>query len=372
MGPGMAPGMGFQPAAYYDPTQGGAPQPLAPAPAAPMQGMPMQGMPMDGMPMQGMPMQGMPMDGYYGEGQGFCGQCGGHGCQSCMLRDDFDLHLLRWLLPYGAGGCCAQRWYDINADVVFLGRDDVASSLDYASDGIDGPRVLGINDLGFDDVPGLRVSAAMQLGAGNSFESTYLGSFNWSDSASVTSGTDNLFSIISDFGQSPFGGFDDTDEAAYAALEYSSSFDSVELNYRQRWVAPNCKLQGSWLAGARYFYLTEEFRYATVSIARGGAMDYDIGVSNSLTGAQLGGDLWACIMPGLSIGGDVKGGIFGNRATPRTQCAIHEAMEERQVTVEGTTKDAITVAQNHAKILSGFVKEGMTAVHRKHAKALSD
>jgi hypothetical protein len=236
-----------------------------------------------------------------------------------MLRDDFDLHFLRWLLPYGAGGCCAQRWYDINADAVFLRRDNVADQFFFASDGIDGPRLLGINELGFDEQAGVRVSAAMQLGAGNLIESTYLGSFNWSDTASVESATDNLFSVFSDFGQDPFGGFDDTDEAAYAAIEYSTGFDSVELNYRQRWVAPNCKLQGSWLAGARYFYLTEEFRYSTVSFARGGAADYDIGVSNSLTGGQLGGDLWICIMPGLNIGGEVKAGIYGNRATQRTQ-----------------------------------------------------
>ncbi len=351
MGPGMAPGMppgmppgygpgpyGYQPAAYYDPTQGAAPQPLAPMPATPMQGMPMEGMPMQGMPMQGMPMQGMPMngmpmqgmpmqgmpmngmpmDGYYGEGEGYCGNCGGQGCKACMLRDDFDLHLLHWLLPYGAGGCCAQRWYDINVDAVYLQRDNTADSYFFESDGIDGPRLLGTDDLSLDESAGVRVSAAMQLGAGNVLEATYLGSFNWSDQTSVVSPTNNLFSVMSNFGQDPFGGFDDTDEAAYAALEYSSNFDSVELNYRQRWVAPNCKIQGSWLAGARYFYLTEEFRYATVSFARNGAMDYDIGVSNSLTGAQLGGDLWVCIMPGLSIGGELKGGIYGNRATQRT------------------------------------------------------
>ena len=339
MGPGMAPGFaaspyGYQPAAYYDPSQGGAPQTLAPVPAAPMGAMPMNGMPMNGMPMNGMPMNGMPMgempmggmpmgempmDGYYGGAEGICANCGGYGCEACMLRDDFDLHLLRWLLPYGEGGCCAQRWYDINADFVSLKRDGTADQFFFASDGINGPRVLGIGDLGFDDSAGVRVSAAIQFGAGNALESTYLGSFNWSDRASVLSPTNNLFSVMSNFGQNPFNGFDDTDEAALAAIEYSSSFDSVELNYRQRWVAPNCRIQGSWLAGARYFYLTEEFSYITISTLRDGAMNYDIGTSNSLTGAQVGGDLWVCILPGLSIGGEAKAGIYGNRATQRTE-----------------------------------------------------
>ncbi len=324
MGPGMAPGFapnpyGYQPAAYYDPAQGGAPQTLAPVPAGPMGQLPMGPMPMGDMQMGQMPMGEMPMDGYYGGEEEFCQNCGGYGCEACMLRDDFDLHLLRWLLPYGAGGCCAQRWYDINADFVIMQRDGVAEQYYFASDGIDGPRVLGIGDLGFDDSAGVRVSAAIQFGAGNALESTYLGSFNWSDRASVLSPTDNLFSVMSDFGLNPFNGFDDTDEAALAAIEYSSSFDSVELNYRQRWVAPNCRIQGSWLAGARYFYLTEEFSYNTISTLRNGAMDYDIGTSNSLTGAQVGGDLWICIFPGLSIGGEAKAGIYGNRATQRTQ-----------------------------------------------------
>ncbi len=361
MGMPMGPGpQGYQPATYYDPSQGAAPQPLAPVPSAPMNGMPMDATPMPGVPMDGMAMPGMPMDGYYGEDGGFCGNCGGYGCEACMLRDDFDLHILRWLLPYGAGGCCAQRWYDINADAVFLSRDNVADTYYFASDGIAGPPVLGTDQLSFNEQAGIRVSAALQLGAGNLIESTYLGSFNWSDSASLTSDTYNLYSLISDFGQNPFGGFDDTDEAAYAAIEYSTTFDSVELNYRQRWVAPNCKLQGSWLAGVRYFYLEEDFRYYTVSFARLGAAAYDIGVSNSLTGGQVGGDLWACILPGLSIGAELKAGIYGNRATQRTRidalsfaAPVYETVTDTAASFLGDAKTTVPWRLNQSWTLRG-------------------
>ena len=81
----------------------------------------------------------------------WCENCGGYGCEYCMgSADDFDVKLLHWLLPYGAGGCGAQRWYDISADWVYMQRDDVASnSTVFATDGIGGAPVLGTDDLGF-------------------------------------------------------------------------------------------------------------------------------------------------------------------------------------------------------------------------------
>lgn len=43
-----------------------------------------------------------------------------------------------------------------------------------------------------------------------------------------------------------------------------------------------------------------------------------------------------------------------------------------KVVVTGKNADAIKVAQNHAKIVSGFAEEGATAVSREHKKALGD
>ena len=41
-----------------------------------------------------------------------------------------------------------------------------------------------------------------------------------------------------------------------------------------------------------------------------------------------------------------------------------------KVTVKGKTPEAVKVAQNHAKIVSGFVNEGQAAVSREHPKAV--
>ena len=40
---------------------------------------------------------------------------------------------------------------------------------------------------------------------------------------------------------------------------------------------------------------------------RGGFMDYDVATRNSLTGGQIGGDLWVCIVPGVKFGVEFLG-----------------------------------------------------------------
>jgi len=289
---------GYQPAAYYDPTQGAAPQQLGAQPA----------MPMDGAVMNG------------GEtGQPWCPACGGYGCEQCMgACDDFDLKLLRWLLPYGAGGCGAQRWFDASAEWVSLQRDEIGESTIFATEGVAGVPVLGTEQLNFSDRSGARVTVALQLGAGNNIESTWLGGFNWASQAEARSEDHQLFSIMSQYGVAPFLGFVDTDRAHVQRIEYSSELNSVELNYRQRWMGPNVRVQGSWLAGVRYIELAEDFRYLTFAPINPGYMNYLVGTTNSLTGAQVGGDLWVCITPGVNIGTELKLGIYGNHAMQRT------------------------------------------------------
>ncbi|MHB9076382.1 MAG: BBP7 family outer membrane beta-barrel protein [Pirellulaceae bacterium] len=303
---------GYQPVAYpspyYDPSQGAAPQQLAPSPAAPMG---------DAM--------GGPVSGgeAYGEmGAAGCNACGGYGCEQCMgACDDFDLRLLRWLLPYGAGGCGAQRWYDVSAEWVSLRRDQIGDPTVFTTDGINGVPVLGTDNLGFENTSGARVSFAIQLGAGNNIETNLMGGFNWASSGVATSDNDNLYSIMSDYGLHPFNGYDQTDQSYLQTLAYSSELNTVDLNYRQRWAGPNVRVQGSWLVGVRYFELTEDLRYMTFTSAAArpnGSMDYLVGTSNALTGAQLGGDLWVCITPGVQIGSEVKMGLYGNHASQRT------------------------------------------------------
>ncbi|MCU0959247.1 MAG: BBP7 family outer membrane beta-barrel protein [Pirellulaceae bacterium] len=325
--PGYAPVppvYGYQPAGYYDVPQGAAPMPLAPSPAAPMP---------NGMEQGPVAMGEMPYEG--STGQTWCGNCGGYGCEHCLGGcDDFDLQLLRWLLPYGAGGCGAQRWYDASFEWVAMQRDDIGVPTVFSTLGVGGPAALGTDDLSFGDAPGLRASFALQLGAGNNIESTFIGLFNWSTQAEVQDNNNQLFSIISNYGQAPFLGFQDTDRAQVHRIEYSTELNSFDLNYRQRWVGPNVRVQGSWLAGVRYIDIREDFQYLTFAPANPGSMNYLVGTSNALTGGQVGGDLWICITPGVHIGAEAKLGLFGNHAVQNTvinASSFLEPLRERAV-----------------------------------------
>ncbi len=84
-------------------------------------------------------------------------------------------------------------------------------------------------------------------------ELTYFGLNKWHATATALSTTPTLYSVISNFGVAPPGGFDDTDRSINQSLTYDSAIHNAELNFRRRWVAPARWIQGSWLAGVRYF-----------------------------------------------------------------------------------------------------------------------
>lgn len=278
-------------------------QPMAEGPmAGPMMG------PMDGM------MMGSPSDAYAEDfGNGMCPHCRGLGCLHCQGRGGLLGDVFGFGGPYDDGGCCAPRWYDFSVDYMLLERDTVDRGVDVTSAGIGGPIVLSTDQLDFDEASGFRFSGMFQVTAGGSVEFTYYGTFHWHKSASVSDPEGGLFSVISDYGQ--LVQFAELDNATFQRIDYSSTFDNFEINFRRRWVAPNCRYQGSWLAGVRYFKLDEDFQY--VSVATGTA-DFDVNTNNSLTGFQAGGDLWLCVVPGLRIGGEFKAGVFGNHASQGT------------------------------------------------------
>jgi hypothetical protein len=270
----------------------------------------------------------MPVDGGMGGG---CPQCGGMGCDMCgaggghglcngLLGDVFGL-----VGPYPDGGCSAVRWFDFSLDAVFLRRDTNIPDVIFATFGQAGVNgvALRTGQLNLDEFEGsFKFTGQTQIGPASSLEFTYFGLFFHQDSASATRlgplPTDGLFSVFSDFGTNPPGGFAETDDADVQSLNYTSTFDNFELNFRQRWMAPNSRYQGSWMWGARYFYLDEQFEYfsqSTVGLLPGDPprqMLATADTNNSLTGLQIGGDLWVCLLPGLRAGVEAKAGVFYN------------------------------------------------------------
>jgi hypothetical protein len=259
-----------------------------------------------------------------------CIFCQGSGCGVCStnLLGGVAAGVADLLTPYTEAGICAQRWCDFSAEALILKRSggaaDVVVTTQFPADQ-GGVPVLSTGAVDFDDYePGLRLTGSLLCHAGTNLEVTYFGLNSWDAQAAVTSDAPNLFSAWSDFGVNPPLGFDDTDRSLSQSLDYESALHSAEVNYRKRWVGPYCRFQGSWLAGIRYFDLDEALIYSTRGEFNNGTgnflrfSDTQVRTRNALTGVQIGGDLWWNIYPGINLGVEAKGGIFGNRAEQDT------------------------------------------------------
>jgi hypothetical protein len=375
--PGMYPQYGMYPpnmqAAAYAASMAGAGAPPGAFPgamAAPMAGAPdaygsYGALPVEygpqmpgGMP-GGMPpgMSGGMPAGMSGGG-GDCPYCGGRGCEMCNngdcglaggLKHGLLGDILGCIGPYPDGGCAAIRWYDFAIDFMMLKRDDAGRNVDITARGGGAPVLLSTNDLDFDYEPSFRFTGVVQVGPGSDVEFTYYGLFQHNASGFVRDPTGFLFSVFSDFGTDPLFGFPETDFSLFQRIEYRSTFDSFEVNYRQRWMSPNCRYQGSWLVGARHFILDEKFRYETVgrrinvlNPADRARLRSDTDTTNNLTGIQAGGDFWICLLPGLRLGAEAKAGVYGNHAGINNTIGVNDIVSPFNPFLERLTTNDVS------------------------------
>jgi len=316
---------------------------------------------------------------------GGCPYCGGQGCEQCgggggifghgrhgdgtFLANGLLGDIFGCIAPYPDGGCAAVRWYDFAVDYMMLKRDNTGRSQPFTSLGITGPIVLSTNNLDFGSYkPGFRFSAAYQIGPANSVEFTYFGQFNYTSSATVRSpgNPGNLFSTFTNFGIVGFQqAFSEFSQANFQQINYQSTFDSFEANWRNRWMAPNCRYQVSWTLGVREFILDEKFSYASASNANGfpGAVQLHVPArglattitTNDLTGLQIGTDLWVCLLPGLRVGGELQAGVYGNHGNVTNRISSNlttaafgpEKVTDTQVAFIGQTNLLATYRLNY-------------------------
>lgn len=263
----------------------------------------------------------------------FCIFCRGSGCGVCQMFGHG--HMIcdpRCLLPYCEQGICAQRWYDISAEAMFLGHTSgglggPVTTLGVAPGAVGDPvppgqvvMSLGDADGGDELEAGARLSAAFIWGPGGNIEFTYVGGQKWNSSASVQDPGGNLFSVISDFGRLPGGvppGFDDTDRSIFQGLQSESEFHSGEINYRRRTVGPYCRFQGSWLVGLRYIRFEDALTYNTFGDPTRFFSSRD-SLHNNLFGPQIGFDFWWNVCAGVNFGVGCKGAWVQNDINRRT------------------------------------------------------
>lgn len=260
----------------------------------------------------------VPDENYVGGGcpDGSCGEGAEYDGRYGLLGDCHGFRWLRYLAPDADGGVNTLRWFDVSADFLLWTRDDVGANRVLSTFGSANvppnpdPVALQTGAMNFRAEPAFRTIFNMQLGSGSSAEFVYFGPFN--HAAGQTVGANgNLFTLYSNFGVNPPGGFNQNlDAATFQRMGYSTELDNFEVNYRNRWQATNGRYQGSWLVGARYLKIDEDFLFE--SVAANGMFSDLTNTNNSLTGGQIGGDVWICPIAGLRLGAEGKVGVFGN------------------------------------------------------------
>ena len=113
----------------------------------------------------------------------------------------------------------------------------------------------------------MRITGVYQTGPGSNLEFTYFGLNESSNEASASSADDSLYSAFDNFSLNdngvpvPDAEIEQLHQAEYQRVNLDSDFDSLELNFRRRWMGPTCLVQGSWLIGVRYFDLQDQLRF---------------------------------------------------------------------------------------------------------------
>jgi len=196
--------------------------------------------------------------------------------------------------------------------------------------------------------------------------------FDFGESSSVA-GNEDLLSVFSDFtNQDPQGeGLEQFDLANFQQVRLSNDFDSLELNFRRRWIGPTCTVQGSWLVGVRYVRVKERIRWLSYAerdttgdglADTGGTGHYELDAANYMPGAQLGGDMWVCLIPGLSVGIDGKCGLLGNNASQRTLIHSFDLVDNFQgiLPLEKVTNDKVTLIGELSLVLTYRLNHNFT------------
>ncbi|MGY8768739.1 MAG: hypothetical protein ACKVH8_09990 [Pirellulales bacterium] len=258
-----------------------------------------------------------------------CQGCNGAGCGSCSglfgggkycgfgrgIGQPWDMS------EYG--GKCAPRWFDFGAEATYFTLETDSVSQVLSTTGVAGITALQTSDGSYNHAAGMRFSGNFVFWAGSNIEVSYLGMNDFASQASATgtAGVNGLYSIMSDFGTDPVGGYTETDQSSYHSFEESNRFDSIEMNIKRSFTNPGCWWQGSYWGGFRYFRMGDDARYFTNN-GSGDTLSYLVETSSDLYGAQIGGDLSMILTQRLSWTGYSEIGVYGATANQESTLSL--------------------------------------------------
>jgi hypothetical protein len=190
--------------------------------------------------------------------------------------------------------------------------------------------VLSTGDFNYDLAGAGRVVVGHTVNECLQIEVAYLGVSQAENTAAVRDSTPNAFGGVGNL-FSPFGGFGRTpilglDYNDFAQIRYTSSFQSFELNIRQRLATPPGRLTSSVFFGVRYIGILEDFQYDTHSnvtrsetvVADGALNSIHIAAGNEMVGPQIGALCEVYTSNRWWINVEMKGAVLNNRARQAT------------------------------------------------------
>ena len=139
----------------------------------------------------------------------------------CATQEECNEDCKRLTPKFSLLGYCLAA-FDFEAEAVFLYKCNNAKNFAFTSNGIAGNIVLKSDDLDSAWQAGWRVAVKVFFDDCDRIEAKYLCGGVWSDSATVRSATDNLFSVFSMFGASPFQGYNGTDRSSFQRISSNS------------------------------------------------------------------------------------------------------------------------------------------------------
>ncbi len=226
---------------------------------------------------------------------------------------------------------CAPTWY-AKTEMMALWRDN-KDSFPFATLGPLGPVALSTSDFRSDFQAGVRATVGKTLGDWYRLELSYFGSYAWDDLVAVRNLDANDAGDTGNF-YSPFSGFGNpvgvvgADYNEFASLRIRSRLDNGEFNLRRRMLMRPGSYEASFLIGARYMQISEEFDYQTQSTLPGPfprTNDVLIDTRNEMIGIQVGVLGQFLFQPRCWIDWETKGGIFQNRASVARGFTVTEA-----------------------------------------------
>ncbi|MEX2173849.1 MAG: BBP7 family outer membrane beta-barrel protein [Pirellulaceae bacterium] len=207
------------------------------------------------------------------------------------------------------------------SDTWYASADFAPLTIDYQNDfdiarlGATGETLLDTGELRPEFDAGGKFTVGRRVFGCYRIEGTYLGNYDWQDTVLLTNDDADLSTFLSDFADPPIAGLDG---ASSVSMSFQSSFQSAEANIRYWAEMPPGPFDVSYLVGARYLRIHEQFNFLGDVPVPATLNDSQVNTENDLYGVQIGIQGATLLSTRWWIDFDLKGGIYNNQTSVAT------------------------------------------------------